>query len=443
MSGFDYSKWDNIELSDDEDDLHPNIDKESWFRLKHRTRLEREEKEDNEVKEYSKMDTEDGARRKVLQSRIKKLESNDGDDEDAEFEDIDALKGELAEIEEKMSSRGKRVDEINERRKWNIDNICKVSEERTIVTEKVAPSSLKAEDFKPTGQTENAMKEYKEKEEKKEKKETNPAGTTTTKKLEPSSTTSTSTASPSTVSTAVRPSAGPAEVPEDGTAVWSYNDYVLKHEETLETYSEIEDLEKSKKYVFANCDVLLHEHSQSYMLLSSLEDEMNGKKDRMKLVCRQAQILSHIQELAVSMNRDPRDVVLPFFDRIGQKEYLEQFLNAVKGFVERIRERAIIKRKEMDAERGVEVDAPLGPGGLDPGAVFQSLPKAMQDAFESQSVDALKAVLAAMEEADAKYWMKQCVDSGLWVANSDDGEEEEETSAEAQAKIEKEMDPLD
>ena len=43
---FDYSKWDNIELSDDEDDVHPNIDKESWFRLKHRSRVEREEKEE-------------------------------------------------------------------------------------------------------------------------------------------------------------------------------------------------------------------------------------------------------------------------------------------------------------------------------------------------------------------------------------------------------------
>jgi hypothetical protein len=33
MSGFNYSKWDNIELSDDEDDVHPNIDKESLFRF--------------------------------------------------------------------------------------------------------------------------------------------------------------------------------------------------------------------------------------------------------------------------------------------------------------------------------------------------------------------------------------------------------------------------
>ena len=30
----------NIELSDDESDCHPNIDKDSWFRLKHRTRVE-------------------------------------------------------------------------------------------------------------------------------------------------------------------------------------------------------------------------------------------------------------------------------------------------------------------------------------------------------------------------------------------------------------------
>ena len=33
-TGFNYSKWDNIELSDDEDDVHPNIERESWFRMK-------------------------------------------------------------------------------------------------------------------------------------------------------------------------------------------------------------------------------------------------------------------------------------------------------------------------------------------------------------------------------------------------------------------------
>mmetsp|Transcript_29105 Transcript_29105/g.70184 ORF Transcript_29105/g.70184 Transcript_29105/m.70184 type:complete len:199 (+) Transcript_29105:176-772(+) len=40
-----YAKWDKIELSDDEEDVHPNIDRESWFRMKHRSRVEREEHE--------------------------------------------------------------------------------------------------------------------------------------------------------------------------------------------------------------------------------------------------------------------------------------------------------------------------------------------------------------------------------------------------------------
>ena len=52
---FDYSKWDKIELSDDEDDVHPNIDRESWFRMKHRSRVEREE---NEAKDRKRIEDE-------------------------------------------------------------------------------------------------------------------------------------------------------------------------------------------------------------------------------------------------------------------------------------------------------------------------------------------------------------------------------------------------
>ena len=70
---FDYSKWDNIELSDDESDLHPNIDRDSWFRMKHRTRLEREQKEDIEMNEYDKQTTEDNIRLKVLRTRINRI----------------------------------------------------------------------------------------------------------------------------------------------------------------------------------------------------------------------------------------------------------------------------------------------------------------------------------------------------------------------------------
>lgn len=48
-----YSKWDNIEISDDDDDCHPNIDRESWFRMKHRSRVEREERIEDDKKKIS------------------------------------------------------------------------------------------------------------------------------------------------------------------------------------------------------------------------------------------------------------------------------------------------------------------------------------------------------------------------------------------------------
>jgi cell division cycle protein 37 len=37
----DYSKWKDIEVSDDEDDTHPNIDTPSLFRWRHQARVER------------------------------------------------------------------------------------------------------------------------------------------------------------------------------------------------------------------------------------------------------------------------------------------------------------------------------------------------------------------------------------------------------------------
>jgi cell division cycle protein 37 len=232
-------------------------------------------------------------------------------------------------------------------------------------------------------------------------------------------------------------------------AVINYNDFAIKHERILETYSDLEDLEKTKDYLFKNCDILLHEHAQSYMLLSSLEDEMNGKHKRMKLVCRQCQILTHIHELGVSMKRDPRDVILPFFKRIEEATYLQGFLGAVDDFIKKIQKRAVEKRKEMDAEKaskknksggadddsdeddGIEYeavgDSPVGPGGLNPLEVLKQLPKPMRKAFESQDIGRLQEVLGAMAPDEAKHWMKLCVDSGLWVAKDPtvfEGEEE-------------------
>ena len=107
------------------------------------------------------------------------------------------------------------------------------------------------------------------------------------------------------------------------------------------------DIEQCKGKIHEHGGTLLHEHAQSYILLSCLEDEMNGYHDKMVLSARNSQILSHVTELATSLQRHPRDVVLPFFKRIAEEQYRKGFEEAVAGFASRIENRAVEKRKEM------------------------------------------------------------------------------------------------
>jgi cell division cycle protein 37 len=218
-------------------------------------------------------------------------------------------------------------------------------------------------------------------------------------------------------------------------SVETYAEFTEMHEDLLEEFSEIKSLEKTRDVLHQKGDILLQENAQSYLLLSCLEDEMNGKHERMKLVARQSQIISHVVELSVTLNRPPRDVVVPFFRRISEPEHNAAFLEAVKTFIVRIQKRAVDKAKEMEEERArkkaagegddeetVELskEERMGPGGLDPVDVFETLPEVMKEAFESQDVEQLKAALASMPAEEAKYHMKRCEDSGLWVANAND-----------------------
>ena len=61
------------------------------------------------------------------------------------------------------------------------------------------------------------------------------------------------------------------------------------------------------------------------------------KHKRMELVCRQSQVLTNIHELGVSMKRDPRGVILPFFNRIETKEYFDGFMKTVEDFKKKIK----------------------------------------------------------------------------------------------------------
>lgn len=208
-------------------------------------------------------------------------------------------------------------------------------------------------------------------------------------------------------------------------AMLSYHEFTQKYADTVEEFMSIESLDKSRDFLLNNGDVLLQENASNYLLLASLEDEMNGLHQKMKLVARQSQIISNIAELAKSLKTHPGNVIHPFFQRLQNKELYDGFMDGVNQFIQRVEVRAVQKRKEMDEERAREAGEPvdvseipreerLGPGGLDPMEVFETLPEAMQEAFESREKDKLEAALQAMSPDEASYHLQRCIDCGLW-----------------------------
>jgi len=91
--------------------------------------------------------------------------------------------------------------------------------------------------------------------------------------------------------------------------------------------------------------------------------------------------------------------------------------------------------KEVEEE---ERQKRLGPGGLDPEEVFGTLPESLQKCFESRDIPLLQKTISEMKEEEARYYMKRCVDSGLWVpdAKADQNPENETEEVYSEPKTE-------
>lgn len=311
--GFNYSKWDNIELSDDEDDVHPNIERESWFRMKHRSRIEREEKEEIDKKKINTEITSTKLRMKEIEQlieKLSKLKNEDTDDSDDELEDEEGLRAELEELRKKNEGYEKKVTDYEKNKKWNVDNICHVVDERTIVNPKATEVAYSNKGFLLPNDDKEDTKEENSKKSTKKSSNVQPSEENEAK-----------------IQT-VQKQALPAEEPD---VILSYPNFVEKYANVLEEWMTIRDFDKCKDFLLLHGNVLLQENASNYLLLASLEDEMNGHHDKMRLTARQSQILSNIAELAKSLNRHPGSVILPFFSRLHQKEFLQGFLEGVEG----------------------------------------------------------------------------------------------------------------
>jgi cell division cycle protein 37 len=158
-------------------------------------------------------------------------------------------------------------------------------------------------------------------------------------------------------------------------------------------------------------------------------------------------------------------VVRPFFTRLSSDAGVcSEYESTFEALYEKLYERAVEKRAEREAAlaeaeavaRGEADEAQplsreerLGPGGLDPVEVFESLPEALQKAYEDKDVDALRAFINGCPTAQARDIMRKMTGSGLWVPqpgeegtllreeeDDEEGEEGQQAAGEAAAAAE-------
>jgi len=352
----DYSRWKNIEVSDDEDETHPNIDTPSLFKWRHEARVQRMQEFEREKQKVADELKDLQKQRAAVQKRI--------DEKDGSIEELEKK---LYEIEIKEKSASEKQEQLRKQEKsqpWNVDTISKESWSKTLINKP-----------KPRQTVELSDEERQE----------------------------------------------------------QYSRFIDENEKHLKSYAMLSRWDDCKRFLLEHPN-LCCEDASSYLTIWCLNLEIEGKTDLMKHISKQVISIQYLLELAKQLDCDPRSCIATFFTKIqkADKEYLDAFNNELEAFKKRIMDRAKVKieeaRREVEEE---ERQARLGPGGLDPFEVIETLPAELKECFDSRDPDKLKVVLAAMDPAEASYHMKRCVDSGLWVPAKEDESESTEVAEEA------------
>ncbi|PWA17625.1 hsp90 co-chaperone Cdc37 [Gambusia affinis] len=370
MSRIDYSVWDHIEVSDDEDDTHPNIDTPSLFRWRHQARVERMEEFQNKGEEINKTLME--CRRKLAETQRKLQELSVASSEDAKTE-LNKVQAEEKKLKKEEREWSKKMDEHRREEKkmpWNVDTLSRDGFSKSIV-------NVKPE----VGQ---------ETEEEKEQK---------------------------------------------------HKTFVEKYEKQIKHFGMLRRWDDSQKYLSDN-PYLVCEETANYLVIMCIDLEVEEKHALMEQVAHQTIVMQFILELAKSLKVDPRGCFRQFFSKIktADQQYQDAFNDELESFKERVRGRAKIRiekaMKELEEE---ERQKRLGPGGLDPVEVYESLPTEMQKCFDDKDIQMLQDVISKMDPTEAKHHMKRCIDSGLWVPNAKvdvEGKDEEPTYEEVKQEQE-------
>ncbi|CAK6445523.1 unnamed protein product [Pipistrellus nathusii] len=353
----DYSVWDHIEVSDDEDETHPNIDTASLFRWRHQARVERMEQFQKEKEELDRSCRE--CKRKVLECQRKLKELEVAEDESSKVE-LERLQAEAQQLRKEERSWEQKLEEMRKKEKsmpWNVDTLSKDGFSKSMVNTK------------------------------------------------------------------------PEQVEEESEEVreQKHKTFVEKYEKQIKHFGMLHRWDDSQKYLSDNAH-LVCEETANYLVIWCIDLEVEEKCALMEQVAHQTIVMQFILELAKSLKVDPRACFRQFFTKIktADHQYMEGFNDELEAFKERVRGRAKLRiEKAMKEYEEEERKKRLGPGGLDPVEVYESLPEELQKCFDVKDVQMLQDAISKMDPNDAKYHMQRCIDSGLWVPNSKSSEAKE------------------
>uniref|UniRef100_A0A672M6D6 Hsp90 co-chaperone Cdc37 n=1 Tax=Sinocyclocheilus grahami TaxID=75366 RepID=A0A672M6D6_SINGR len=348
MTTIDYSVWDHIEVSDDEDEIHPNIDTPSLFRWRHQARVERMEVFMKKGEELEKSLMESRRKLAEAQRRVQELVSASTPEAKA---DLAKAQEEEKQLKKQERSWEKKLQEhrIEEKKMpWNVDTLSKEGFSKSVVN------------VKPE-------KEEETEEEKEEKHKT----------------------------------------------------FVEKYEKQIKHFGMLRRWDDSQKYL-SDYPHLVCEETANYLVIMCIDLEVEEKHALMEQVAHQTIVMQFILELSKSLKVDPRGCFRQFFAKIktADQQYQDAFNDELESFKERVRGRAKIRiEKALKEYEEEERQKRMGPGGLDPVEVYESLPAEMQKCFDDKDIQMLQDAISRMDPTEAKHHMKRCIESGLWVPN--------------------------
>ncbi|CAI4226399.1 unnamed protein product [Auanema sp. JU1783] len=355
-----YSKWDHIDVSDDEDDTHPNIDTPSLFRWRHQARLERMAENKQKQEEIESNRKKNETKVKELSAKLQKT--------DISSEEKNKVEKELSDVkkqEEEWLKKEKDLEEKLRNEPWNID---------TIGHEAFSSSRI------------NKYSDKKEPEPKQMDSE---------------------------------------EVYE------SMSKFINKHESELSTYCHLKDLSASRDYLIEHPH-LVNNYAADFITLEALNYAIKEEEENLVTLSKQGIIIQYIIEIAKQLKTKPDhpNVVRNFFTKFEKADvaYMKLYNDEVAQFQDRLRKRAKVKIEEARQEEEEEEKAERirnSPGGLDPLEVLAALPVEMKEAFQSQDVAALEALVTTMDREVFSYHFDRCIKSGLWVPSTEDKENSE------------------